>query len=140
VAGEQEPWYEKRRKKFAGYTRGEPGLAPTTRKGGQGSHSSGRCGYVTSTKGAMKIISVITTLVVALALATTASAQQASQDGYLNSAGQVQAQVDQGGSGGDSGGSLPFTGLDMALLAGAGGLLVAAGFGVRRLTRFPDSA
>jgi hypothetical protein len=88
----------------------------------------------------MKIISVITTLVVALALATTASAQQASQDGYLNSAGQVQAQVDQGGSGGDSGGSLPFTGLDMALLAGAGALLVAAGFGVRRLTRFPDSA
>lgn len=90
----------------------------------------------------MKIISVITTLVVALALATTASAQQASgQDGYLNSAGQVQAQVDQGGSGGGgSGGSLPFTGLDMVLLAGAGALLVAAGFGVRRLTRFPDSA
>ncbi|HEY7453281.1 MAG TPA: hypothetical protein VH683_01865 [Thermoleophilaceae bacterium] len=87
----------------------------------------------------MKIITFVTTLVVALALATTASAQQASQDGYLNSAGQVQAQVDQG-SGGGGGGSLPFTGLDMALLAGAGALLVAAGFGVRRLTRLPDSA
>ena len=38
------------------------------------------------------------------------------------------------------GGSLPFTGLDVALLAGAGGLLVAAGFGMRRLTRAPGRA
>lgn len=95
----------------------------------------------------MKIISVVTALVVALALATTASAQQASQDGYLNSGGQVQGQVDQGpptdgvaGTADTSGGSLPFTGLDMALLAGAGGLLLAVGLGTRRLTRSPGSA
>jgi hypothetical protein len=40
----------------------------------------------------------------------------------------------------DSGGSLPFTGLDVALLAAAGGLLAAAGLGMRRLTRAPDAA
>jgi hypothetical protein len=93
----------------------------------------------------MKIISVIAVLAVALALATTASAQQASQDGYSDSGGAVQGQVNQGGPTGtapvsDSGGSLPFTGLDMLLLAAAGGLLVAAGLGMRRLTRVPDSA
>jgi len=78
-------------------------------------------------------------MAVVLALATTASAQQASQDGYSNQAGQVQGQVN-GGSGGSGGGSLPFTGFDMALLAAAGGLLAAVGFGMRRLTRMPDSA
>lgn len=40
----------------------------------------------------------------------------------------------------DSGGSLPFTGLDVALLAVAGAGLVALGFGMRRLTRNPDAA
>lgn len=35
----------------------------------------------------------------------------------------------------DSGGSLPFTGLDIGLLAVAGAALVALGFGMRRLTR-----
>jgi hypothetical protein len=35
----------------------------------------------------------------------------------------------------DDGGSLPFTGLDMALLVAAGGVLVAVGLGMRRLTR-----
>ncbi len=39
-----------------------------------------------------------------------------------------------------SGGSLPFTGLDVALLAVAGAGLVALGFGMRRLTRNPDAA
>lgn len=87
----------------------------------------------------MKIISLVAVVAVVLVFATTASAQQASQDGYLNQAGQVQGQVN-GGSGGSSGGSLPFTGFDMALLAAAGGLLVAVGFGMRRLTRVPDSA
>ncbi len=38
------------------------------------------------------------------------------------------------------GGSLPFTGLDVALLAVAGAGLVAVGFGMRRLTRRPDAA
>jgi hypothetical protein len=98
-------------------------------------------------KDTMKIFSVLAVMVVLLIGATTASAQQTSQDGYRDTGGAVQGQVNQGGPTGTSpvsdtgsSGSLPFTGLDMALLAGAGGLLVAAGFGMRRLTRVPDSA
>ena len=98
----------------------------------------------------MKIfISIVAVIVVALALATSAMAQS-SQDGYSNNAGQIQAQVDNGGpSGGgttpvatstDSGSTLPFTGLDVAILAAAGGLLTAAGLGMRRLTRAHGSA
>lgn len=96
-------------------------------------------------KDTMKIFSVLAVMVVLLIGATTASAQQTSRDGYSDTGGAVQGQVNQGGPTGtspvsDTGGSLPFTGLDMALLAAAGGLLVAAGFGMRRLTRIPDSA
>ncbi len=112
-------------------------------------------------KDAMKtIISVVAALALTLALATTAYAQS-SIDGYNDEGGRVQSQV-QGGQddndGGDngvvpasassdgdeangaSGGNLPFTGLDIALLAAAGGLLVGAGVGMRRLTRAPESA
>lgn len=42
--------------------------------------------------------------------------------------------------GGSSGGSLPFSGLDVGLLAAAGAGLVALGAGMRRLTRRPDTA
>jgi hypothetical protein len=87
----------------------------------------------------------ISTLIVALVLALTLSSTalaQSSVDGYSDQAGQIQSQVTGGGPGGGGGGdsSLPFTGLDVALLAGAGGLLVAAGLGMRRLTRAPGSA
>jgi hypothetical protein len=83
-------------------------------------------------------------LVLALVLAAPAFAQPSSQDGYTDQAGQVQAQVDEEssapvaatGSGG-GGGGLPFTGLDVALIAGAGVLLVGAGIGMQRLTRAP---
>ena len=104
------------------------------------------------------IISVVAALALTLALATTAFAQS-SIEGYNDEGGRVQSQV-QGGrddDGGDNGvvpanasgdgdeangagGKLPFTGLDIALLAGAGGLLVGAGVGMRRLTRAPESA
>jgi hypothetical protein len=98
----------------------------------------------------MKIfISILAVTVVALALATSAFAQS-SQDGYTDNKGQIQAQVDNGGpSGGgttpvatssDGGGSLPFTGLDVAILAAAGLGLTAAGLGMRRLTRAHGSA
>ena len=36
--------------------------------------------------------------------------------------------------------TLPFTGLDLSFLAGAGAVLVAMGFSLRRLTRKSDSA
>ena len=87
-----------------------------------------------------------------LALATTAYGQSSVQ-GYNDQGGQIQSTVDQGGGGGgeglagttttttaDDGGSLPFTGLDVALLAAAGGVLAAAGLGMRRLTRAPGTA
>jgi hypothetical protein len=111
-----------------------------------------KAGPVTEAMDAMKTItSVVAALVLVLALATTASAQTSVQ-GYNDRAGQIQSEVEQGGGnvtspvsaqgggGGGGGGSLPFTGLDVALLLGAGGLLVAAGLGMRRLTRAPRSA
>jgi hypothetical protein len=39
-----------------------------------------------------------------------------------------------------SGGDLPFSDIDLALLAAAGAMLGAAGYGMRHLTRAPDSA
>jgi hypothetical protein len=95
-------------------------------------------------------ISTMCALVLVLALATTAFGQS-SVDGYNDQGGQIQSTVDQGGGGGggglagttttaDDGGSLPFTGLDVALLAAAGGVLAAAGLGMRRLTRAPEVA
>jgi hypothetical protein len=85
-------------------------------------------------------------LVVALALAAppAALAQTATQDGYGTDAGTVQTQVDDGSTGSAAvtrdggGGSLPFTGLDLALLACAGVLLVGAGICLQRLTRVSD--
>lgn len=75
---------------------------------------------------------------IVLALASPAFGQS-SVEGYNDSAGQVQAEVNSSGGGG-GGGSLPFTGLDVALLAAAGGVLAAVGMGMRRLTRGPESA
>jgi hypothetical protein len=105
-------------------------------------------GFQKEAKDAMRtIISIVAVLMLTLALATSAAAQQAGDDGYKDSGGQVQSQVDQGGNGeggspvsADTGGSLPFTGLDVALLVAAGGLLAGAGFGMRRLTRPVSSA
>ena len=70
------------------------------------------------------------------------------QDAYGDEGPQIQEQIDNSGGGGggpeetvtpaaesDQGGDLPFTGLDLALVVGAGGLLVAMGLGMRRLTR-----
>jgi hypothetical protein len=96
-----------------------------------------------------KIMKIITSIVVALVLSltlVTAAFGQSSVNGYSNQAGQVQSDVEgvsaqpvaTNNSGG--GGSLPFTGLDVALLVGAGGVLVVAGLGMRRLTRSPGSA
>ena len=90
------------------------------------------------------ILSVLIALVLCLSLATVAYGQ-ASLRGYNDEKGAVQEQVDDstqpiGAQSGGSGGSLPFTGLDVALLVGAGGMLMVVGLGMRRLTRSPDSA
>lgn len=94
-----------------------------------------------------RTLSILAALVVMLVVAAPAFARTASQNGYSGQGGQVQAQVDDEGAtpvavsdtsgGGGGSGSLPFTGLDIALLAGAGLLLVGAGVGMRRLTRAP---
>ena len=90
----------------------------------------------------MKTITLLfTVLALTLALTTSAFAQAPSSDGYADEGGQVQGQIQDSGSGpGASGGSLPFTGLDVTLIAGGGLLLLAAGIGMRRLTPGSRSA
>ncbi len=88
------------------------------------------------------LTTVFAVLVLTLALAAPALGQSASRDGYVDSGSQVLSQVQDDGTppSANSGSTLPFTGLDVGLLAAAGGLLVAAGLGMRRLTRPPHSA
>jgi hypothetical protein len=85
-------------------------------------------------------LSAVTILAMFVAMAVPAAAQ----NGYSGTGGQVQTQVQDTGattSGSGSGsGSLPFTGLDVALLAGAGLLLAGAGIAMRRVTRAPGQA
>ena len=40
----------------------------------------------------------------------------------------------------NAGGDLPFTGFDLALMVGAGGVLMLLGFGIRRFTRATEVA
>jgi hypothetical protein len=99
-------------------------------------------------------ITMICALALVAAFAATAYGQS-SIDGYNDQGGQIQSTVDQGGgaAGGsstpttefvsdvsDDGGALPFTGLDVALIVAAGGVLAAAGLGMRKLTRAPGNA
>jgi hypothetical protein len=75
---------------------------------------------------------------------------QSAQSGYAEPAGSVQQQLDNGSNdahkvsasnvsndsdSGDTGSKLPFTGLDLALVVAAGGVLLAMGLGIRRLSR-----
>jgi hypothetical protein len=102
----------------------------------------------------------LASLLAAMSLTSVAFAQS-SVDGYTPDDGAVQNQIqgDDDGSGttpntetpgtesgttpqatkSNDGGSLPFTGLDLALLAGAGAVLLGLGFGMRHLTRAPES-
>jgi hypothetical protein len=98
---------------------------------------------------------IFATIMLALALTVGVSAMASAQtvDGYTNQAGEIQSQVQGSGdtvsgtapaatapaTATDTGGSLPFTGLDVVLLALAGGALVAVGLGMRTLTKAPDS-
>jgi hypothetical protein len=72
-------------------------------------------------------------LLVPVALAQSGST---SGTGYLGTAGETQSGVGSGGTlGAASQGTLPFTGLDLALLVSGGLVLLMVGAGVRRLTR-----
>jgi hypothetical protein len=100
-------------------------------------------------KGTRRLV-VILTVVGALALAPAAFAQS-SGTGYGGEAGGVAGQTAQGGNGNNSGvagktsngtaateattsnGVLAFTGLDLALLAGGGLVLLASGVALSRL-------
>jgi hypothetical protein len=98
--------------------------------------------------GSMKRLALYMAVVaVALAAAVPAYAQTAGTDGYAGHSGNLVGTVNSGGNGGNgnaaapaqvrasSGGSLPFTGLDIGLLALGGGALVGVGIGLRRLAR-----
>ena len=94
-------------------------------------------------------------LLLILALAVPALAQGPSQDGYTPDGPQVIEQTDSGGDPNDStdpsisgspdgspsaagAGSLPFTGMDLVLIAAFGAGLLGVGVGMRRLTRPAD--
>ena len=76
-----------------------------------------------------------------LALAAPAAMAQSGQDGYVPPGPEVIDDTNQSDSSSTdpddsgSGGELPFTGLDLGLVALAGGSLLVLGFGMRRLTR-----
>ena len=97
-----------------------------------------------------KLTALLAGLVLAMAFAGPAFGQS-TLDGYSEEGGVVESQVENdpvAGGGGDGGGSagdgdegssLPFTGLDLALIAGSGLLLVGAGVGMRVMTRGPQA-
>lgn len=87
-----------------------------------------------------KISSFLACVVVVLAFAAPAFAQSPTEDAYSGLAGSQ-----QGGGGGvnsadvaDTGGSLPFTGLQIVLIAGAGVALLGAGVAVRHASAFRE--
>src|SRR6478609_5814722 len=77
--------------------------------------------------------------------APSAFAQSSAQQGYSKPGGAVQTQLDNGGPTPPAEvvqtpekakkSQLPFTGLDLVLVVGAGGILLALGLGMRRLSR-----
>lgn len=95
----------------------------------------------------MRLRNITVGVVLCIALfvaAAPAYAASSAEKGYSEPAGSVQQQL---GSGSDDGrkveastvksdsGTLPFTGLDIALVVAAGGVLLAMGLGIRRLSR-----
>ena len=90
----------------------------------------------------LRLTAVAAVVSLALVAAPPALAQTSAQDGYSAPAGSVQQQL---GHSSDrervkavrstASGSLPFTGLDIALVFAASGVLLAMGTSIRRLTR-----
>lgn len=103
-------------------------------------------------QGTTKLL-VLGAMAVMLALPAQAMGQSATGNAYEESSVTIVNSGDPGdpadpgtpvdpgtGSSSSSGGALPFTGIDLALLAAMGGGLLVLGFGMRRLTRRPDPA
>lgn len=86
-------------------------------------------------------------LCASMLVAAPAYAQNAAQSGYSSPQGSVQEQITTRNDpprkstvtvaqeSSDNGGSLPFTGLDVMLIIAAGGVLLAMGVGIRRVSR-----
>jgi hypothetical protein len=93
------------------------------------------------------LVASVALLMLSLTLMAPLAYGQSSREGYVEQGPSTLNQVG-GGGGGDggaapeasSGGELPFTGLDVGLIAIAGASLVLLGFAMRRLTRAPDAA
>lgn len=83
---------------------------------------------------------IVAALIFGAFLALPAGAvAQSSEGGYNQPGGVVQDQI-QPQPAPDQGGELPFTGLDLVLVATVGGVLVLLGFGIRRLARPTETA
>ena len=100
----------------------------------------------------LRNITVGAVLCIALFVAAGPAFAQSAQSGYAEPAGSVQQQLDNGSNdshkveasrisnGSSDNSKLPFTGLDLALVVAAGGVLVAMGLGIRRLSRSSELA
>ncbi len=98
----------------------------------------------------IKKILAIASAVALLAPSAAFAASGSEKGGYAGS-NDVVAGLEQGSGGnngggasgttsGNAGGSLPFTGSDLSVIVGAGGMLLGLGFGLRRLTHRPTRA
>jgi hypothetical protein len=95
----------------------------------------------------LRNITVGAVLCIALFVAAAPAYAQSAGSGYAEPAGSIQQQLDSGSNDAhkveasrvstddNGGGTLPFTGLDIALVVAAGGVLLAMGLGIRRISR-----
>jgi hypothetical protein len=93
-----------------------------------------------------KLLAVVMAVAMLALAAPAVYAAQSGTEGYGGS--NVVAGLEQGGGSdtpapvqavADEGGSLPFTGADLGVLAAAGGLLLGLGLGLRKLTHRPTA-
>lgn len=71
---------------------------------------------------------------------TAAALAQAPVDRVYGGSGGTQGEVEGGATAGAAGGTLPFTGIDLALMAVAAALLIATGLIIRRVARSRTTA
>ena len=71
---------------------------------------------------------IVATILVVFSIAASAALAKKPPPGYQGTGGAVQTTV-------ESGGSLPFTGMDLGLLIGGGLMMILVGAGLRKLSR-----